>query len=162
LLSTLQLHQGEDYVLRRPLLSLGQLVNAATHVTVTVTADPADPVHHPADHLPLELVEAGAGEALGPGDGEGGGNGDDAAAAGGELAALEADVPQSGSEGSSEDELDGEDEGVDGPTLVLSAPARTLVEAMDALTASRIESIDVEAPEVLFTDELGASFTGSR
>ncbi|EFN50516.1 expressed protein [Chlorella variabilis] len=51
---------------------------------------------------------------------------------------------------------------LEGPTLVLAAGHGTLREALDALTASRLESIDVEAAEVLFTDGLGASYTGSR
>ncbi|PRW20190.1 hypothetical protein C2E21_9235 [Chlorella sorokiniana] len=47
-------------------------------------------------------------------------------------------------------------------TLVLAAEHESLREALDALTASQLQMIDLEADEVLFTDDAGASFTGSR
>lgn len=108
---TLQFHRTntQDYPLQRPALFLHQLLNAATHLAVSVTADPPP---EPAEGAEEEDEQA--------------------------LAAKHRTC------------------------LVLAAGHGSLREALDAITDSALQSIDLEAEEVLFTDDSFATFTGSR
>lgn len=47
-------------------------------------------------------------------------------------------------------------------TLIIAADCQSLRGALDALTASPLQCIELEAEEVLFTDDSGATYTGSR
>lgn len=47
-------------------------------------------------------------------------------------------------------------------TLVIASDHLTLMGALDALTASPLQSVELEAEEIVFTDDSGASYTDSR
>ncbi|KAL4451263.1 hypothetical protein ABPG77_009335 [Micractinium sp. CCAP 211/92] len=67
-------------------------------------------------------------------------------------------VPPEGADEQEEQELAGNKH----TCLVLAAGHGTLKEALDAITDSALQSIDLEADEVLFTDDNFATFTSSR
>ncbi|KAL4420835.1 hypothetical protein ABPG75_010491 [Micractinium tetrahymenae] len=75
---------------------------------------------------------------------------------------VTSDPPPEPAEGAEEEEDEEALAAKQRTTLVLAADHGTLRAALDAITDSALQAIDLEADEVLFTDDDFATFTGSR